>query len=205
MSTNTLTVTDNRTGKSYEIPISDGAIRASDLRQLKLDPQDYGLMSYDPAFTNTASTKSAITYLDGDEGKLLYRGYPIEQVAERSNFLETAYLVLFGDLPTAAQLAAWQREITTHTMVHENIKDLVDAFRHDAHPMGMFISAVGALSSFYPESAQINDAKIRDQQITRLIAKVPTIAAYSYRHIMGLPYNYPDNELSYAANFLNMM
>jgi citrate synthase len=205
MSTDTLTITDNRTGKSYEIPISDGAIRASDLRKLKLDPNDYGLMSYDPAFTNTASTKSAITYLDGDEGKLLYRGYPIEQVAEHSNFLETAYLVLFGELPTAAQLADWQRDITTHTMVHENIKDLVDAFRHDAHPMGMFISAVAALSSFHPESSQIFDPDVRLLQIKRLIAKVPTMAAYSYRHIMGFPYNYPDNDLSYAGNFLNMI
>jgi citrate synthase len=205
MSTDTLTITDNRTGKSYEIPISDGAIKASDLRKLKLDDNDYGLMSYDPAFTNTASTRSAITYLDGDNGKLLYRGYPIEQVAERSTFLETAYLVLFGELPTAAQLAAWQHEITTHTMVHENIKDLVDAFRHDAHPMGMFISAVAALSSFHPESSQIFDSEVRQLQIKRLIAKVPTIAAYSYRHIMGFPYIYPDNELSYAGNFLQMM
>jgi citrate synthase len=205
MSTDTLTITDNRTGKSYEIPISDGAIKASDLRKLKLDPSDYGLMSYDPAFTNTASTKSAITYLDGDEGKLLYRGYPIEQVAESSTFLETAYLVLFGELPTAAQLADWQRDITTHTMVHENIKDLIDAFRHDAHPMGMFISAVAALSSFHPESSQIFDPQVRLLQIKRLIAKVPTMAAYSYRHIMGFPYIYPDNELSYAGNFLNMM
>src|SRR3954454_14107660 len=150
MSTDTLTITDNRTGKSYEIPISDGTIKASDLRQLKLDPNDYGVMSYDPAFTNTASTKSAITYLDGDLGKLMYRGYPIEQLAERSTFLETAYLVLFGELPTPAQLAAWQQQISTHTMVHENIKHLIDAFHHDAHPMGMFISAVGALSSFFP-------------------------------------------------------
>jgi citrate synthase len=205
MSTDTLTITDNRTGKSYELPISEGTIKASDLRQLKLDPHDYGLMSYDPAFTNTASTKSAITYLDGDNGKLLYRGYPIEQVAEHSTFLETAYLVLFGELPTAAQLAAWQQEITTHTMVHENIKELVDAFRHDAHPMGMFISAVAALSSFHPESSKIFDPEVQLLQIKRLIAKVPTIAAYSYRHIMGFPYIYPDNELSYAGNFLNMM
>jgi len=205
MPTNTLTITDNRTGTSYEIPISDGAIKASDLRKLKLDSSDYGLMSYDPAFTNTASTKSAITYLDGDKGELLYRGYPIEQLAERSTFLETAYLVLFGELPTAAQLAGWQHEITTHTMVHENIKDLVDAFRHDAHPMGMFISAVAALSSFHPESSQIFDPEVRLLQIKRLIAKVPTMAAYAYRHIMGFPYNYPDNDLSYAGNFLNLI
>jgi citrate synthase len=205
MSTDTLTITDNRTGKTYEIPIADGTIRASDLRQLKLTRDDYGLMSYDPAFTNTASTKSAITYVDGDQGKLLYRGYPIEQLAERSNFLETAYLVLFGELPTAAQLEAWRREITYHTMVHENIKHLIDAFRHDAHPMGMFISAVAALSSFFSDSAQIFDPEVRLHQIKRLIAKVPTIAAFSYRHIMGFPYIYPDNDLSYAGNFLNMM
>jgi citrate synthase len=205
MPTDTLTITDNRTGKSYELAIKDGSIKASDLRQLKLDPGDYGLMSYDPAFTNTASTKSAITYLDGDEGKLLYRGYPIEQLAERSTFLETAYLVLFGELPTAAQLEDWRHEITSHTMVHENIKHLIDAFRHDAHPMGMFISAVGALSSFYPDSSRIFDPEMRQHNILRLIAKVPTIAAFSYRHIMGFPYIYPDNDLSYAANFLNMM
>ncbi len=205
MSTDTLTITDHRTGKSYELPITDGSIKASDLRQIKLDPSDYGLLSYDPAFTNTASTRSAISYLDGDQGILLYRGYPIEQIAEKSTFLETAYLILNGELPTKAQLEAWKKEITFHTMVHENIKHLVDAFRHDAHPMGMFISAVASLSSFYPESAQINDAEIRDRQVTRLIAKVPTIAAYSYRHIMGWPYIYPDNDLSYAANFLNMM
>src|SRR6266545_3785448 len=200
MSTNTLTITDHRTGKSYELPITDGSIKASDLRQIKLDPSDYGLLSYDPAFTNTASTRSAISYLDGDQEILLYRGYPIEQIAEKSTFLETAYLILNGELPTKAQLEAWKKEITFHTMVHENIKHLVDAFRHDAHPMGMFISAVASLSSFYPESAQINDAEIRDRQVTRLIAKVPTIAAYSYRHIMGWPYIYPDNDLSYAAN-----
>jgi citrate synthase len=205
MSTETLTITDNRTGKSYEIPIADGTIRAMDLRQIKTDPGDFGLMSYDPAFTNTASTRSAITYLDGDNGKLFYRGYPIEQLAEQSTFLETAYLILFGELPTASQLEVWQQEITHHTMVHENIKDLIDAFRHDAHPMGMFISAVAALSSFYPESAQIFDPEVRMREVKRLIAKVPTIAAFSYRHNMGFPYIYPDNDLSYAGNFLNMM
>ena len=205
MPTNTLTITDNRTGKSYEIPIADGTIRASDLRKIKIEPNDYGLMSYDPAFTNTASTKSAITYLDGDNGKLLYRGYPIEQLAEQSAFLETAYLVLFGELPTAAQLKTWQQEITTHTMVHENIKHLIDAFHHDAHPMGMFISAVGALSGFFPDAGQIFDPEVRLHQVKRLIAKVPTIAAFAYRHIMGFPYIYPDNDLSYAGNFLNMM
>src|SRR5512138_2866107 len=204
MPTDTITITDNRTGKSYDLPIVDGSIKASDLRQLKLDPSDYGLLSYDPAFTNTASTRSAISYLDGDQGILLYRGYPIEQIAEKSTFLETAYLILNGELPTKAQLEAWQHEITSHTMVHENIKHLIDAFRHDAHPMGMFISAVAALSSFYPESTEIFDAEVRQREIRRLIAKVPTIAAFSYRHIMGFPYIYPDNDLSYAGNFLNM-
>src|SRR6059058_5073493 len=157
----TLTIVDNRTGKKYELPIQDGTIRAMDLRQIKTDPEDFGLMTYDPAFMNTANCRSAITYIDGDKGILLYRGYPIEQLAERSTFLETAYLVLFGELPTAAQLSTWQHEITTHTMVHENIKHLVDAFRHDAHPMGMFISAVAALSSFHPESSQIFDPQVR--------------------------------------------
>ncbi|KPV52016.1 citrate synthase [Kouleothrix aurantiaca] len=205
MSTETLTITDNRTGKAYEVPIANGAIRASDLRQLKIEPNDYGLMSYDPAFTNTASTKSAITYLDGDEGILRYRGYPIEQLAEKSTHLETAYLILNGELPTASQLSNWETEIKKHWFIHENIKHLIDAFRHDAHPMGMFISAVGASSSFHPESAQIFDPAIRNEQIVRLISEVPTIAAFSYRHIRGLPVVYPDDELSYAGNFLSMM
>jgi citrate synthase len=205
MATNTLTAVDNRTGKSYEIPISDGTIHAGDLRKIKVSDDDFGLMSYDPGFTNTASTKSTITHLDGDAGILLYRGYPIEQLAERSTFLETAYLVLFGQLPTASQLEAWQREITIHTMLHENIKDLVDAFRHDAHPMGMFISAVAALSGFYPDATQIFVPEVRLRQVKRLIAKVPTIAAFAYRHNMGFPYIYPDNDLSYAGNFLSMM
>lgn len=205
MSTNTLTVTDNRTGKSYDIPIDNGAIRASDLRQLKLDPNDYGLVSYDPAFTNTASTKSSITYLDGDAGELFYRGYPIEQLAEKSNHLEAAYLILNGELPTASQFQGWETEIYKRRFVHENIKDLIDAFRHDAHPMGMFISAVAALSSFYPESAEIFDPEIRREQIIRLIAKVPTIAAFSYRHLNGLPIVYPDDELDYTSNFVSML
>ncbi len=205
MSTDTLTITDNRTGKKYEVPIVDGAIRASDLRQLKLNPADYGLMSYDPAFTNTASTRSAITYLDGDEGILLYRGYPIEQLAEKSTHLETAYLILNGELPSASQLASWETAIKKHWFIHENIKHLIDAFRHDAHPMGMFISAVGASSSFHPESAQIFDPAIRNEQIVRLISEVPTIAAFSYRHIRGLPVVYPDDDLSYTGNFLSMM
>ena len=205
MSTDTLTVRDNRTGKSYEIPIVDGAIKASDLRQLKTSSSDYGLVSYDPAFTNTASTRSAITYLDGDAGKLYYRGYPIEELAENSTHLETAYLILNGELPTTTQLGDWEKMIKQRWFVHENIKHLIDAFRHDAHPMGMLISAVAALSSFHPESAQIFDPEIRQQQINRLIAEVPTIAAFSYRHVRGLPYVYPDDELSYTGNFLSMM
>jgi citrate synthase len=205
MPANTLTVTDNRTGKSYEIPISDGAIKAIDLRLIRTDSEDFGLMTYDPAFLNTASTKSAITFIDGDKGILRHRGYPIEQLAESSTYLETAYLIVFGELPTKAQLEQWVFDITTHTFVHENVKQLMQAFRYDAHPMGMFISTVAALSTFYPESHLIRDAGNRLQQIKRLIAKVPTLAAFSYRHSMGHPYNYPDNDLSYTGNFLSMM
>jgi citrate synthase len=205
MPTETLTVTDNRTGQTFELPIMDGTIRASDLRQIKTGGDDFGLMSYDPALTNTATTKSAITYLDGDLGILRYRGYPIEQLAEHSNFLETSYLLLFGELPVGIQLAEWEEQIEHHTIVHENIKHLMETFRYDAHPMGMFISTVAALSTFYPEASKIFDRDMRLHQITRLIAKVPTIAAFSYRHSRGLPYNYPDNDLSYTANFLSMM
>ncbi|HET7011093.1 MAG TPA: citrate synthase [Anaerolineales bacterium] len=205
MSSNSLTVTDNRTGKSYSLPITDGAIRAIDLRQIKVDEQDFGLMAYDPAFTNTASTRSAITFIDGDKGILEYRGYPIEELTEKSTFLEVAYLILFGELPTAAQLAQWTDEILHHTFLHENIKELMQAFRYDAHPMGMFISTVAALSTFYPEANRVDDAGNRVYQIKRLIAKVPTIAAFSYRHNRGLPYVYPNNDLSYAGNFLSMM
>ncbi|MEK7442285.1 MAG: citrate synthase [Chloroflexota bacterium] len=203
--TNTLTITDNRTGKTYEVPISQGAIKALDLRQIKTDATDFGLMAYDPAFMNTASTKSAITYLDGDAGILRYRGYPIEQLAEKSTYLEVAYLILNGELPTEAQLKQWTFDITTHTFLHESIKHIMEAFRYSAHPMGMFISTVAALSTFYPEANEISDPENRLLQITRLIAKVPTIAAFSYRHTQGFPYNYPDNDLSYTGNFLNMM
>ena len=203
--TDTLSVTDNRTGKTYEIPIADGTIRAIDLRQIKVDGDDFGLMSYDPAFSNTASTRSAITYIDGDKGILRHRGIPIEQLAEHSSFLETAYLILFGELPTSEQLAAWRDGIMNHTYVHENIKQLMQGFRYDAHPMGMFISTVAALSTFYPDANQIHDQELRLRQVYRLIAKVPTIAAFSYRHSRGLPYNYPENECSYTANFLQMM
>jgi citrate synthase len=201
----TLTVTDNRTGKSYELPIQDGAVRAMDLRQIKAAPDDFGLMTYDPAFMNTANTHSAITFIDGDKGVLLYRGYPIEQLAEESDFLETAYLILFGELPTAAQQQTWVREITNHTMLHENMKKLMEGFQYDAHPMGMFLSTVGALSTFYIDAKQIFDKASRLRQTHRLIAKVPSIAAYAYRHSIGRPYIYPDNELSFTGNFLNML
>ena len=205
MSEQSLTITDDRTGKSYKLPIENGTVRAMDLRQIKTDADDFGLMTYDPALMNTASTKSAITFIDGDKGILEYRGYPVEQLAERSNFLEVAYLILFGELPNEDQLAAWTYDITHHTFVHENIKTLMQAFRYDAHPMGMFISTVAALSTFYPDANKVSDADNRLAQIKRLIAKVPTIAAYTYRHNRGLRYIYPDNDLSYTGNFLNMM
>jgi citrate synthase len=201
----TLTVVDNRTGKTYELPIQDGTVRAMDLRQIKNAPDDFGLMTYDPAFMNTAFCRSAITYIDGDKGVLLYRGYPIEQLAEESDFLETAYLILFGELPTASQQQAWVREITLHTMLHENVKRLMEGFQYDAHPMGIFLSTVGALSTFYPDAKLIYDKESRLKQTHRLIAKVPSIAAYAYRHSIGRPYNYPDNELSFTGNFLNML
>jgi citrate synthase len=201
----TLTIVDNRTGKSYEIPIENGTIRAMDLRQIKTGPDDFGLMSYDPAFMNTASCKSAITFIDGEKGILRYRGYPIEQLAERSTFLETALLLLHGELPTRQQLDDWVYQITHHRFLHENIKKFMDGFRYDAHPMGVFVSTVAALSTFYKEASQIKDPEVRQKQIVRLIAKGPTIAAFAYRHSVGLPYVYPDDELSYTGNFLNMM
>jgi citrate synthase len=205
MPKDTLSITDNRTGKIYEVPIKDGAIPAPELRKIKTDPEDFGLMSYDPAFFNTANCRSAITFIDGDKGILEYRGYPIDQLAEHCSFLEVAYLLLNGELPKADELSAWKHEITTHTLVHENIKQFIDGFQHDAHPMGIFLSTAGALSTFYPEAKNIFSAEVRRQQIIRLIAKVPTIAAYAHRHSMGLHYVMPDNELSYAGNFLNMM
>jgi citrate synthase len=201
----TLTITDNRTGKQYEIPIKQGAIKATDLRQIKAGADDGGLMTYDPAFMNTAACRSAITFIDGDEGILEYRGYPIEQLAEKSTYLETAYLIMFGELPTENQLKTWTREITLHTMLHENIKKLMEGFQYDAHPMGVFLSTVGAFSTFYPDAKNIFDEKSRKKQIHRLIAKVPTIAAYAYRHSIGRPYIYPDNDLSFTGNFLNML
>jgi citrate synthase len=200
-----LTITDNRTGKQYEIPIQDETIRATDLRKIKVAEDDFGLMTYDPAFMNTAACRSAITYIDGDKGILLYRGYPIEQLAEHSDFLETAYLILFGELPQANALEAWSKDITLHTMLHENIKKFLEGFRYDAHPMGMFLSAVGAMSTFYPDAKNIFDVESRRMQTIRLIAKVPSIAAYAFRHSIGRPYVLPDNELSYSGNFLNML
>ena len=201
----TLTITDNRTGKQYELSIQDGTIRAMDLRQIRTGPQDFGLMTYDPAYMNTANCRSAITYIDGDKGVLLCRGYPIEQLAEQSDYLETAYLILFGELPTAAQLQTWTREITLHTMLHENIKKLMEGFQYDAHPMAIFLSTVGAMSGFYPDAKQIFDKASRLRQMHRLIAKVPSIAAWAFRHSIGRPYVYPDNDLSFAGNFLNML
>ncbi|HMJ03749.1 MAG TPA: citrate synthase [Conexibacter sp.] len=201
----TLSVTDNRTGRQYEIPITDGTIRGIDLRQIRVDDDDFGLMSYDPAFMNTASCRSSITFIDGDKGILEYRGYPIEQLAERSSYLEVAYLLIHGELPTQPQLEAWNHEITTHTFVHENVKEFIQGFRYDAHPMGMLLASVGALSTFYPEASKIKDPEPRYAQIIRLIAKMPTLAAFAYRHNRGMPYVYPDNDLSYAGNFLGML
>ena len=205
MPANSLSVTDNRTGAAYEIPIADGAIRATELRQIKVDEDDFGLMSYDPAFLNTASARSSITFIDGDRGILRYRGYPIEQLAEESTCLETAYLLLFGELPAREELDGWVDEITHHTFVHENVKRLMEAFRYDAHPMGMLVSSIAALSTFYPEAVRVDDPEIRLLQAKRLIAKVPTLAAWAYRHSRGLPYVYPDNDLGFTGNFLSMM
>jgi citrate synthase len=201
----TLSVTDNRTGKQYEIPIKDGVIRATDLKQIKAGTDDAGLATYDPAFMNTSSCRSRITYIDGDKGVLEYRGYPIEQLAEHSTYLETAYLIIFGELPSDTQLRDWILEITLHTMLHENIKKLMEGFQYDAHPMGVFLSTVGAFSTFYPDAKKIFDEQSRRKQIHRLIAKVPSVAAYAYRHSIGRPYIYPDNDLSFTGNFLNML
>ncbi|SEH10657.1 citrate synthase [Thermoleophilum album] len=200
-----LTVIDNRTGRSYELPITDGTIRARDLRQIKVDEDDFGLMSYDPAFDNTASCRSSITYIDGERGILEYRGYPIEQLCQRSTYLEVAYLLIYGELPTREQLDQWVYEVTHHTFVHENIKAFMQGYRYDAHPMGMLLGCVGALSTFYPEAKRIDDPQERHMAAVRLIAKMPTLAAFAYRHNMGLPYVYPDNDLSYPGNFLSMM
>jgi citrate synthase len=206
MTTNdTLRVTDSRTGRSYELPIVDGAIRAIDLRQIKTSEDDFGLLSYDPAFQNTASCRSAITFIDGDEGILRYRGYPIEELAQRASFLDVAWLLLNGDLPDKNQSGAWSHEITQHTFVHENVKKFIDGFHHDAHPMGILVSTLAALSTFYPEAKAVHDQDVQHKQVVRLIAKMPTLAAFAYRHARGLPYAYPDDDLSYPGNFLNMM
>lgn len=204
-SPNQLTIIDSRTGKQYFLPITHDTIKAMDLRQIKVAADDFGMMTYDPAFMNTASCQSRITFIDGDKGILRYRGYPIEQLAERCTYLEVAYLLIHGELPTKSQLKDWQHQITHHTLIHENIKKFMDGFNYDAHPMGMLISTIGALSTFYPESRKIHDAETRKLQIYRLIGKIPTLAAYSYRHSLGLPYVYPDNDLTYTGNFLNML
>ncbi|HIF12867.1 MAG TPA: citrate synthase [Dehalococcoidia bacterium] len=203
--TDTLTITDNRTGKQYDFPVTDDTIRAMDLRQIKVNPNDFGLMTYDPAFLNTASCRSAITFIDGAKGILRYRGYPIEQLAEHGTFVETAYLLLDGDLPNDTQLTAWKQDLSGHVMLHENIKKFMEGFRYDAHPMGIFLSTVGALSTFYPMAKNVDDQPSRRRQSLRLIAKVPSIAAYAYRHHVGKPYIYPDSQLSYTGNFLNQL
>ena len=201
----TLTITDNRTGQTYEVPIEDGTVRAMALRDIKVDEDDFGLMTYDPAYTNTASCRSAITFIDGDKGILEYRGYPIEQLAEESTYLEVAYLLIHGELPTQDQLDTWTHDLTIHTFVHENVKNFMQGFRYDAHPMGMLVASVGALSTFYPDANAIKDEDVRYMHLIRLIAKMPTLAAFAYRHNMGQPYVYPDNDLRYPGNFLNML
>jgi citrate synthase len=201
----TLSVTDNRTGRQYEVPIEDGTVRAMAFRDIKVSDDDFGLMTYDPAFLNTASCRSAITYIDGAAGVLEYRGYPIEQLCEQSTYLEVAYLLVHGELPTQAQLDEWVHEITIHTFVHENVKQFIQGFRHDAHPMGMLLGSVGALSTFYPDANDIKDPENRHIQTIRLIAKMPTLAAFAFRHTLGQPYNYPDNDLDYPGNFLGML
>jgi citrate synthase len=200
-----LSITDGRTGKSYSAPITDGTIRAMDLRQIKEDAEDFGVMTYDPAFMNTASCRSSITYIDGDRGILRYRGYPIEELAEKCTFLEVAYLLLNGELPTESELKEWVHLVKHHTMIHETTKKFLEGFRYDAHPMGMLVSTVAALSTVYPDARNVLDAQNRRMQTVRLIAKLPTIAAYTYRHSLGLPYVYPDNDLGYTANFMNML
>ncbi len=201
----TLTIVDNRTGKTYEVPVTDGTIKATDLRQIKTNAEDFGLMTYDPAFMNTAACRSAITFIDGDKGILEYRGYPIEQLAENSTYLETACLLLKGELPSKDELAHWMHDVTYHTFINENLKGLLDAFRYNAHPMGKLISTIAALGTFYPEAKNISDPEVRQRQITRIVAKMITISAFGYRHMIGQPYSYPDNDLSYTGNFLNMM
>src|SRR4051812_16292638 len=201
----TLSITDNRTGENYEVEVKDGTVRAMEFRDIKVSEDDFGLMSYDPAFTNTAHCRSEICFIDGEAGVLEYRGYPIEELCDKSSYLEVAYLLVYGELPTQEQLDQWKFEITHHTFVHENIKKFAEGFRHDAHPMGMLLGSVGAMSTFYPDAKKIDDEQERHMAAVRLIAKVPTLAAFAYRHVLGLPYVYPDNELSYPGNFLSMM
>ena len=201
----TLTVTDNRTGQRYEIPIADGAINAMALRQIRTGDDDFGLMTYDPGLKNTANCRSTITYIDGDAGILRYRGYPIEQLAEKSSFLEVSYLILNGELPNEQQHAQWVHDVTHHTFIHENVKKFIDGFHHDAHPMGILVSTVAALSTFYPEAKGLKESSNRELQIMRLVAKFPTLAAFAFRHSIGMRFAYPDNDLSFAGNFLNMM
>jgi citrate synthase len=205
MAQDTLTITDNRTGQTYEVPIEHDTIRAADLRKIKVNPDDFGMMSYDPAFTNTASTISRITYIDGDKGILEYRGYPIDQLAEKSSYLEVAYLLIYGELPTAAQLSKWSHRVMHHTYIHENLTELMKAFRYDAHPMGMLISSLAALRTFHPESQNFKDPEVLQKQIWRILGKMPTIAAFAYRVRMGRPFNYPDATCSYSENFLYML
>src|SRR5947209_17396298 len=200
-----LTITDNRTGKEYELPIEHETIRATELRKIKVNEDDFGLMTYDPAYMATASCKSEITFIDGENGILEYRGYPIEQLAEKSSYLEVAYLLVHGELPTQEELDEWVHQITIHTFVHENVKSFMQGFRYDAHPMGMLLASVGALSTFYPEAAAIKDAEVRYIQVIRLLAKMPKLASFSFRHNQGKPYVYPDNDLSYPGNFLSMI
>ena len=205
MSENNLTIRDNRTGKEYVVPVENDTIRAMDLRKIKVNPEDFGLMTYDPSYLNTASCISRITYIDGDKGILEYRGYPIEQLAEKSSHLEVAYLTLHGELPTAKQLDDFVNHVKIHTYVHKNVEKFMDGFQHDAHPMGMLLSTIGCLSTFYPDAKKVHDPETRYHHIVRLIAKMPTIAAFAYRHMVGFPYVYPDNELSYTGNFLAML
>src|SRR5215203_3905466 len=201
----TLSITDNRTGETYEVPVEDGTVRAMALRDIKVNEDDFGMMTYDPAYTNTASCRSAITYIDGEAGILQHRGYSIEDLCEKSTYLEVAYLLIFGELPSKAQLERWTYDITHHTFVHEDMKAFYRGFRHDAHPMGILLAGVGAMSTFYPHAKDIGDEEERYMAAIRMIAKMPTLAAFAYRHSLGLPYVYPDNDLSYAGNFLGML
>ncbi|VFM94927.1 MAG: citrate synthase [Candidatus Kentron sp. G] len=202
---NTLTVTDNRTGMKYTIPVEDGAIRAMDLRKIKVDDDDFGLMTYDPAYSNTAACKSSITFIDGEKGVLRHRGYPIQQLAEKSNFLEVAYLLIYGELPDKEELDYWNTRVMRHTFVHQAFTRIIESFHYDAHPMGILISCIAAMSTFHSEAKDIEDPTMREKQIFRVLGKLPTLAAFAYRHAIGRPYNYPDSSRSYTGNFLYML